>query len=85
MSSDDEDEPRDNDVYVTDKVSRELGPLEDETASSKYVHLMNYQTLNFAFLIHIGPSYIAISWLFFEVLTYSSQFPLSMSTSSHFM
>ncbi|XP_054058763.1 E3 ubiquitin-protein ligase RNF4 isoform X1 [Rissa tridactyla] len=35
LSSDDEDEPRDNDVYVTDKVSRELGPLEDETASSK--------------------------------------------------
>ncbi|KAM9661377.1 E3 ubiquitin-protein ligase RNF4 isoform 3-T3 [Morphnus guianensis] len=35
LSSDDEDETRDNDVYVTDKVSRELGPLEDETASSK--------------------------------------------------
>ncbi|KFQ17613.1 E3 ubiquitin-protein ligase RNF4, partial [Merops nubicus] len=35
LSSDDEDEPRDNDVYVTDKVSQELGPLEDETASSK--------------------------------------------------
>ncbi|XP_064367586.1 E3 ubiquitin-protein ligase RNF4 isoform X2 [Dromaius novaehollandiae] len=34
LSSDDEDEPRDNDVYVTNKVSRELGPLEDETASS---------------------------------------------------
>ncbi|OXB78833.1 UNVERIFIED_CONTAM: hypothetical protein H355_011851 [Colinus virginianus] len=34
LSSDDEDETRDNDVYVTDKVSRELGPLEDETASS---------------------------------------------------
>ncbi|POI32922.1 hypothetical protein CIB84_003326 [Bambusicola thoracicus] len=40
LSSDDEDETRDNDVYVTDKVSRELGPLEDETASSKYVCLM---------------------------------------------
>ncbi|XP_010708761.1 E3 ubiquitin-protein ligase RNF4 isoform X1 [Meleagris gallopavo] len=40
LSSDDEDEARDNDVYVTDKVSRELGPLEDETASSKYVCLM---------------------------------------------
>ncbi|OXB56331.1 hypothetical protein ASZ78_000011, partial [Callipepla squamata] len=39
LSSDDEDETRDNDVYVTDKVSRELGPLEDETASSKYVFL----------------------------------------------
>ncbi|KAF1555995.1 E3 ubiquitin-protein ligase RNF4, partial [Eudyptes schlegeli] len=37
LSSDDEDETRDNDVYVTDKVSRELGPLEDETASSKYI------------------------------------------------
>ncbi|NXL48022.1 RNF4 ligase, partial [Podilymbus podiceps] len=35
LSSDDEDETRDNDVYVTDKVSRELRPLEDETASSK--------------------------------------------------
>ncbi|NXF33537.1 RNF4 ligase, partial [Nyctibius bracteatus] len=35
LSSDDEDETRDNDVYVTDKVSQELGPLEDETASSK--------------------------------------------------
>ncbi|KAM4673963.1 E3 ubiquitin-protein ligase RNF4 [Amazona ochrocephala] len=35
LSSDDEDETRDNDVYVTHKVSRELGPLEDETASSK--------------------------------------------------
>ncbi|NWI50096.1 RNF4 ligase, partial [Calyptomena viridis] len=35
LSSDDEDETRDNDVYVTDKVSRELGPLEEETASSK--------------------------------------------------
>ncbi|KAK4818786.1 hypothetical protein QYF61_019132 [Mycteria americana] len=35
LSSDDEDETRDNDVFVTDKVSRELGPLEDETASSK--------------------------------------------------
>ncbi|KFR03915.1 E3 ubiquitin-protein ligase RNF4, partial [Nipponia nippon] len=35
LSSDDEDETRDNDVYVTDKVSRELGPLEDDTASSK--------------------------------------------------
>ncbi|XP_025920385.1 E3 ubiquitin-protein ligase RNF4 isoform X2 [Apteryx rowi] len=35
LSSDDEDEPRDNDVYVTNKVSRDLGPLEDETASSK--------------------------------------------------
>ncbi|XP_068005702.1 E3 ubiquitin-protein ligase RNF4 isoform X1 [Melanerpes formicivorus] len=35
LSSDDEDETRDNDVYVTNKVSRELGPLEDETAGSK--------------------------------------------------
>ncbi|KAM6261680.1 E3 ubiquitin-protein ligase RNF4 [Porphyrio hochstetteri] len=35
LSSDDEDETRDNDVYVTEKVSRELGPLEDETTSSK--------------------------------------------------
>ncbi|XP_010226525.1 PREDICTED: E3 ubiquitin-protein ligase RNF4 isoform X1 [Tinamus guttatus] len=35
LSSDDEDEPRDNDVYVTNKVSQDLGPLEDETASSK--------------------------------------------------
>ncbi|XP_025889883.1 E3 ubiquitin-protein ligase RNF4 isoform X1 [Nothoprocta perdicaria] len=35
LSSDDEDEPRDNDVFVTNKVSRDLGPLEDETASSK--------------------------------------------------
>ncbi|KAM6429754.1 LOW QUALITY PROTEIN: E3 ubiquitin-protein ligase RNF4 [Rhynochetos jubatus] len=35
LSSDDEDETRDNDVYVTDKVSPELAPLEDETASSK--------------------------------------------------
>uniref|UniRef100_A0A8C9FJB9 Ring finger protein 4 n=1 Tax=Pavo cristatus TaxID=9049 RepID=A0A8C9FJB9_PAVCR len=35
LSSDDDDETRDNDVYVTDKVSRELGPLEDETASSR--------------------------------------------------
>ncbi|XP_071609431.1 E3 ubiquitin-protein ligase RNF4 isoform X1 [Heliangelus exortis] len=35
LSSDDEDETRDNDVYMTDKVSQELGPLEDETASSK--------------------------------------------------
>ncbi|KAM7112808.1 LOW QUALITY PROTEIN: E3 ubiquitin-protein ligase RNF4-like [Ciconia maguari] len=35
LSSDDEDETRDNDVFVTDKVSRELGPLEDETAKFK--------------------------------------------------
>ncbi|XP_053796330.1 E3 ubiquitin-protein ligase RNF4 [Vidua chalybeata] len=35
LSSDDEDETRDNDVYVADKASRELGPLEEETASSK--------------------------------------------------
>ncbi|NWH63247.1 RNF4 ligase, partial [Geococcyx californianus] len=35
LSSDDEDASRDNDVYMTEKVSRELGPLEDETASSK--------------------------------------------------
>ncbi|NXN96950.1 RNF4 ligase, partial [Rhinopomastus cyanomelas] len=34
LSSDDEDEPRDNDVYVTDKVSRVLGPLGNETTSS---------------------------------------------------
>lgn len=56
-------------MYVTDKVSRELGPLEDETASSKYVCLMTYQTLNFAFLIHTGLSYIAIAWLICEFLT----------------
>uniref|UniRef100_A0A452H259 Ring finger protein 4 n=1 Tax=Gopherus agassizii TaxID=38772 RepID=A0A452H259_9SAUR len=37
LSSDDEDESRDNDVYVTNKVSGELGTLEDETASSRYV------------------------------------------------
>lgn len=59
-------------MYVTDKVSRELGPLEDETASSKYVCPMTYQTLNFAFCIHIGPSYIIIAWLNFAVLTSSS-------------
>ncbi|XP_039920891.1 E3 ubiquitin-protein ligase RNF4 isoform X2 [Hirundo rustica] len=35
LSSDDEDEARDNDVYVADKASRELGPLEEETANSK--------------------------------------------------
>uniref|UniRef100_A0A8C4VIU4 E3 ubiquitin-protein ligase RNF4 n=1 Tax=Gopherus evgoodei TaxID=1825980 RepID=A0A8C4VIU4_9SAUR len=35
LSSDDEDESRDNDVYVTNKVSGELGTLEDETASSR--------------------------------------------------
>ncbi|NXY81409.1 RNF4 ligase, partial [Alcedo cyanopectus] len=35
LSSDEEDEPRDHDVYVTDKVPPELGPLEDETAASK--------------------------------------------------
>ncbi|XP_050829976.1 E3 ubiquitin-protein ligase RNF4 isoform X1 [Serinus canaria] len=35
LSSDDEDETRDNDVYVADKAARELGPLEEETASSK--------------------------------------------------
>ncbi|KAJ7419024.1 cilia- and flagella-associated protein 99 [Willisornis vidua] len=35
LSSDDEDETRDSDVYVTDKVSREVAPLEEETASSK--------------------------------------------------
>ncbi|XP_032541988.1 E3 ubiquitin-protein ligase RNF4 isoform X1 [Chiroxiphia lanceolata] len=35
LSSDDEDETRDNDVYVTEKVSRELGPLEEETESTK--------------------------------------------------
>ncbi|TRZ23609.1 hypothetical protein HGM15179_003506 [Zosterops borbonicus] len=35
LSSDDEDETRDNDVYVADKASRELGPLEEETANSK--------------------------------------------------
>uniref|UniRef100_A0A8D0EL57 Ring finger protein 4 n=1 Tax=Strix occidentalis caurina TaxID=311401 RepID=A0A8D0EL57_STROC len=44
LSSDDEDETRDNDVYVTDKVSQELGSLEDETASSKYVCLMIVQS-----------------------------------------
>ncbi|KFQ34907.1 E3 ubiquitin-protein ligase RNF4, partial [Mesitornis unicolor] len=35
LSSDDEDETRDNDVYVTDKATQEFGPLEDETAGSK--------------------------------------------------
>ncbi|XP_039395426.1 E3 ubiquitin-protein ligase RNF4 isoform X1 [Mauremys mutica] len=35
LSSDDEDESRDNDVYVTNKVSGDLGTLEDETASSR--------------------------------------------------
>ncbi|XP_064509468.1 E3 ubiquitin-protein ligase RNF4 isoform X1 [Pseudopipra pipra] len=35
LSSDDEDETRDNDVYVTEKVSRELGALEEETESTK--------------------------------------------------
>ncbi|XP_053911791.1 LOW QUALITY PROTEIN: E3 ubiquitin-protein ligase RNF4-like [Cuculus canorus] len=35
LSNDDEDETRDNDVYMTDKVSQELGPVEDETTSSK--------------------------------------------------
>ncbi|XP_027744872.1 E3 ubiquitin-protein ligase RNF4 [Empidonax traillii] len=35
LSSDDEDETRDNDVYVSEKVSRELGPLEEETERSK--------------------------------------------------
>ncbi|XP_043368517.1 E3 ubiquitin-protein ligase RNF4 isoform X3 [Dermochelys coriacea] len=34
LSSDDEDESRDNDVYVTNKVSEDLETLEDETASS---------------------------------------------------
>ncbi|XP_037754135.1 E3 ubiquitin-protein ligase RNF4 isoform X3 [Chelonia mydas] len=34
LSSDDEDESRDNDVYVTNKVSGDLETLEDETASS---------------------------------------------------
>uniref|UniRef100_A0A8B9F0R3 Ring finger protein 4 n=1 Tax=Amazona collaria TaxID=241587 RepID=A0A8B9F0R3_9PSIT len=49
LSSDDEDETRDNDVYVTHKVSRELGPLEDETASSKYVYFMTYPNMEFCF------------------------------------
>ncbi|XP_034626885.1 E3 ubiquitin-protein ligase RNF4 isoform X2 [Trachemys scripta elegans] len=35
LSSDDEDESRDNDVYVTNKVSGDLETLEDETASSR--------------------------------------------------
>ncbi|XP_038255566.1 E3 ubiquitin-protein ligase RNF4 isoform X1 [Dermochelys coriacea] len=35
LSSDDEDESRDNDVYVTNKVSEDLETLEDETASSR--------------------------------------------------
>ncbi|XP_005311261.2 E3 ubiquitin-protein ligase RNF4 isoform X2 [Chrysemys picta bellii] len=35
LSSDDEDESRDNDVYVTNKVSGGLETLEDETASSR--------------------------------------------------
>ncbi|NXD20733.1 RNF4 ligase, partial [Spelaeornis formosus] len=35
LSSDEEDETRDNDVYVADKASRELAQLEEETASSK--------------------------------------------------
>ncbi|NXS02317.1 RNF4 ligase, partial [Oxylabes madagascariensis] len=35
LSSDDEDETRDNDVYVADRASQELGPLEEETANSK--------------------------------------------------
>ncbi|XP_074848465.1 E3 ubiquitin-protein ligase RNF4 [Carettochelys insculpta] len=35
LSSDDEDESRDNDVYVTNKVSGDLETLDDETASSR--------------------------------------------------
>ncbi|CAM5150662.1 unnamed protein product [Natator depressus] len=35
LSSDDEDDSRDNDVYVTNKVSGDLETLEDETASSR--------------------------------------------------
>lgn len=31
-------------MYVADKASRELGPLEEETAGSKYVCLMSYQS-----------------------------------------
>lgn len=50
LSSDDEDESRDNDVYVADKAARELGPLEEETASSKYVHLLSCQTWSCASL-----------------------------------
>lgn len=36
-------------MYVTHKVSQELGPLEDETASSKYVCLMTYANMEFCF------------------------------------
>nr|XP_042701496.1 E3 ubiquitin-protein ligase RNF4 isoform X3 [Chrysemys picta bellii] len=39
LSSDDEDESRDNDVYVTNKVSGGLETLEDETASSSMLSL----------------------------------------------
>lgn len=70
LSSDDEDETRDNDVYVTDKASRELGPLEEETASSKYVCLMAYQTLCCAGF-ETGLSCICRHLTFFEAFTYS--------------
>lgn len=36
-------------MYVTHKLSREMGPLEDETASSKYVCFMTYPNTEFCF------------------------------------
>lgn len=75
LSSDDEDESRDNDVYVADKASRELGPLEEETANSKYVCLRPAK--HWVVLLSCICHHLTF------LMPSLTQFPLLMSVTSH--